>query len=68
MVQSELVQWEAALAAYRAQHWDEAESLLNTLAMVRPCRLFSLYLERIAHLRDEPPGDSWDGVAVFKTK
>lgn len=68
VAQSELVQWEAALAAYRAQQWDEAESLLNTLAMVRPCRLFSLYLERIAHLRDEPPGDSWDGVAVFKTK
>lgn len=64
----DLQRWAEALAAYRAQLWDKAEVLLNNLQAKQPCRLYSLYLERIALLRIEPPGESWDGVAVFKTK
>jgi len=30
--------------------------------------LYELYLERITHFREEPPGEYWDGVFTHKTK
>ncbi|MDP2852419.1 MAG: adenylate/guanylate cyclase domain-containing protein [Gallionella sp.] len=68
-VKSELRLFEEALRLYRAQNWDLAEMQLLDLQKAAPdCRLYPLYLERIAHFRAEPPGTDWDGVLVFHTK
>lgn len=67
--QVELASWEAALAAYRAQEWDQATDLLQRLLAEAPeSTLYALYLERIAALRIAPPAAPWDGVTVFRTK
>jgi adenylate cyclase len=64
-----LQQWEQALAAYRAQRWDEAEALLNALQQAQPeVRLYGVYLQRVADYRLDPPGPDWDGVKKFDSK
>lgn len=65
----ELALFENALNFYRTQDWDKAEVQLRNLQNAAPdCKLYALYLERIAHFRVEPPEASWDGVFVFQTK
>ncbi|WP_432379791.1 CHASE2 domain-containing protein [Duganella sp. P38] len=65
----ELARWHAALAAVRAQRWDEAESLLAGLQQSAPQRgLYRLYAARVAHYRQHPPGAEWDGVTSFDSK
>jgi adenylate cyclase len=65
----ELERFAQALACYRRQDWDGAEARLRELARQAPGRrLYSLYLERLAHFRAQPPGAAWDGVFVFETK
>ena len=54
-----------AIAAYRAQRWDEAESLFRSMPETK---ISKLYLERIEHFRTSPPPADWDGVFVFTTK
>lgn len=58
----------SALAAYRAQRWVEAEALLNALQSENPSKLYALYIERLTHLRDNPPGADWDGVWIYESK
>ena len=67
-------QFEAALAEYRAQHWDTADAALRQLLKKhveytevadRPCEV---YLERIEHFRHQPPPADWDGVFTYTTK
>jgi len=66
---AEITRFHQALAHYRAQRWDEAEALLQELAVVAPAaKLYKLYRERIAAFRTSPPGADWDGVFVFTTK
>lgn len=61
--------WSQMLAAFRAQDWDAAQSLLDALAHTpTPGRLLELYRERIAALRAAPPGPDWKGVTVFDSK
>ena len=61
--------WHAALALVRAQEWDRAEALLKALLADQPDEaLYALYLQRIAHYREHPPGADWDGVTTFDTK
>lgn len=68
-LKQELALFEEALTYYRAQDWDKAEIQLHSLQDVTPdCKLYALYLERIAHFRVEPPEAAWDGVFVFHTK
>lgn len=65
----QLKQWEQALAAYRAQQWDDAEALLKGLERAQPeVRLFGIYLQRVAEFRLDPPGPAWDGVKKFDSK
>ncbi len=56
----------AMLAAYRAQDWDAAEAALEQgregYERFGIPGLHGLFVERIAQLRAEPPGDGWDGV------
>jgi len=66
---AELARWQQALAAVRAQRWDEADAILAELQQRSPERgLYHLYRERIAYYRSHPPGDDWDGVTTFETK
>jgi adenylate cyclase len=60
--------FEQAFAAYQRQQWDEAETLLGTLNTESPRALYDIYLERIAHFREAPPPENWDGVFVYTTK
>lgn len=58
-----------ALERFRAQRWDDAEKLLVTLSEADPARkVYKLYLERVANLRLNSPGENWDGVFTFTTK
>jgi len=58
-----------ALAAYREQDWDGAETgfrqCLSIIPDDPPSRIF---LARVAHFRDEPPGDDWNGVWALTSK
>ncbi|MFA9216693.1 MAG: CHASE2 domain-containing protein [Sphingomonadaceae bacterium] len=66
---AELQRWQQALAAVRAQQWDQAEALLDELSTLSPQRgLYALYRERIGYYRRHPPGADWDGVTTFETK
>lgn len=60
--------FETALDAYQAKRWDEAEATLKLLQGKAPCKLYEIYLERIAHFRNNPPPEDWDGVFTFTTK
>lgn len=60
--------FEAAYAAYQQQDWDAAEVKLAALKARTPRPLYDIYLERIAHFRNEPPPADWDGVFVYTTK
>ena len=67
--QQELDLHATALRAYRARHWDQAESLLKQLQQQYGGReLYEIYLERLAFFRKNPPGVDWDGVFVFTVK
>lgn len=63
-----LEKWEAVLAAYNHQQWDEADRLLRHLQSRDDRPLYRLYAERIAHFRAEPPPAGWDGVYTYTTK
>jgi len=63
--------FEEALAAYRRQDWLIAEAGFQNLHAQYPQTgevLYALYLERIAHLKHNPPGTHWDGAFTFTTK
>ena len=61
--------WQQALRYYRAQDWDQADVQLYNLSRLEPaCYLYRMYAKRIAHYRQSPPGEGWDGVATFETK
>lgn len=54
---------------YRNQDWDQAELQLMNLQRMSPgTALYSVYADRIAYFRKNPPGEEWDGVFVFQTK
>ena len=60
-------QFQQALAHYRAQQWDEAVAILQSLPQTDEV-LVRLYMRRIAEMRAHPPGKEWDGVTSFATK
>ena len=63
--------FEQALKAYREQSWDSAQTQFESLLSNHRASgevLYELYLERIALLRDNPPGDHWDGSFTFTKK
>jgi adenylate cyclase len=62
-------EYEAAFGDYQRQNWDEAESHLTRLHEKFPMDgPASALLDRIAYLREHPPGADWDGVYVAKGK
>ena len=56
----------AMLQAYRAKQWDKAEAVLaagnSDYEAHALSGLHALYLRRIAALRENPPGENWDGT------
>lgn len=65
----QLLEYDAAVALYAAQKWDEAEAAFNTLLKKDDRYLYrEVYLQRIAEFREESPGENWDGVYTWKTK
>jgi len=68
-VHDELALWSKALKQYRAQEWDLAELQLLSLQRMHPSTaLYATFLQRIGHLRKNPPGAGWDGTTAFETK
>ncbi|MHA7820030.1 MAG: CHASE2 domain-containing protein [Erythrobacter sp.] len=60
------------LVAYRAQDWDRAEALLEQgrecYGSMEIACLATLFAERIAGLREDSPGEGWDGVYQATSK
>ena len=55
-----------ALQAYRAQRWDASEtSWRQVLALLPGDTISTLYLERIAGFREQPPAEDWDGAVAL---
>jgi adenylate cyclase len=68
-VLEEMKLFQQALRMYRKQEWDKVELQLYNLLRIAPqSKLYAVYTERVAHYRNNPPGENWDGVFVFKTK
>jgi adenylate cyclase len=68
-VLEEIKLFQQALRLYRKQEWDKAELQLYNLLKIAPgTRLYEVYAERVSYYRNNPPGENWDGVFVFKTK
>jgi adenylate cyclase len=62
-------QYESAFACYQQQKWGEGESHLSSLIEKFPAdRPAVSLLNRIAYLREHPPGPAWDGVYVATGK
>jgi len=65
----ELKLFNQAVKLYRAQDWDMAElQLINLLKLSPSSRLYQLYLDRVVHYREHPPGRDWDGAFTFEHK
>ncbi len=59
----------AALAAYRAQAWDEARAGFEACQAIAPDDPPSrTFLARVAHFAETPPGPDWDGVWSLTAK
>ena len=65
----EIDRFHRALDQFRQQKWDDAQASLTKLVEADPNRkVYGKYIDRIATLRAEPPGDNWDGVYTFTHK
>ncbi|MDX1696542.1 MAG: adenylate/guanylate cyclase domain-containing protein, partial [Ketobacteraceae bacterium] len=64
----EVARFHMALFNYYYQRWDKAVEIIEALHRLRPQPIYSLYLERIAMLRKELPGENWDGVFTHTSK
>jgi adenylate cyclase len=62
--------FEKGFAHFQAQRWDDAEACFLAAHAARGGNdpPSAVYLERIAHFREDPPPADWDGVYEFKTK
>ncbi|MGB4497090.1 MAG: adenylate/guanylate cyclase domain-containing protein [Methylococcaceae bacterium] len=58
-----------ALICYREQSWDKSIALFQQLGDLNSeDKLCKIYLERIAHYRENPPEANWDGVFTHTSK
>ena len=57
------------LESYRAQRWDAAiKAFEETLRLNPRDKASKMYVSRCQVLKENPPGDAWDGVFVMVTK
>ena len=67
--QEELALFVSALAAYRQQDWLRArEQFTQLLETCDNTALHRVFLQRIEHYEDNPPGPDWQGVYTFDKK
>jgi adenylate cyclase len=67
--QASLDAYHAALALYRAQEWGQAEAGFKSLQRSDAERMiYEIYLDRLSHFRENPPGENWDGVYTHTSK
>lgn len=67
--QDEIANWNAVMAAYFAQDWDQAETRLKAAqSNGTPKALVALFGERLANMKAMDLPADWDGVTTFKTK
>jgi adenylate cyclase len=65
----ELKTWAQFLKTYRAQNWDQTDTLLINLMRMNPKKyLYQLYADRVASMRQLPFDPEWDGATNFETK
>ncbi|MFQ6616083.1 MAG: adenylate/guanylate cyclase domain-containing protein, partial [Fidelibacterota bacterium] len=63
-----------AMQLYEAQKWDEALRVfketekLEDMFPTRPTNPSRVYIERCGFLKENPPGEDWDGVWTLTTK
>lgn len=67
-IKDELKLYRETLKLYRTQNWDLAELQFLNLHKMSTRYLYQMYAERVAHFRQNPPGQDWDGVFTFQTK
>jgi len=67
-VLAEARDFQGMLDAYLARDWDGAEAALRALRARTPDKLIHVYQERIAHFREQPPPEAWDGVFTYTSK
>lgn len=60
--------FEQACNSFQLYDFDVAEDILRKANKRTPSKLYEVYLERIAHFRENPPPADWDGVFTFTTK
>jgi adenylate cyclase len=61
--------FEEGLRDFQSKRWTQAEACFREVIALRGTDAPSdIYLERLAHFRDEAPPEDWDGVYEFKTK
>ena len=64
-----LAMFEGGLQAYRAQRWEFATDLFDTILQVYPDdKPSKVFLTRCREFMQAPPEAGWDGVYVMKTK
>jgi adenylate cyclase len=64
-----LRQFHIGITQYRAQNWDAAEREIFALSQLDPeSKLYKIYLDRIAHYRENPPDKDWDGSFTHLSK
>ena len=67
--QDELALWHQTLRLYRNRDWDHAElQLINLQQRFASCVLYSVFIDRIARLRANPPASDWDGAWISESK
>jgi hypothetical protein len=59
----------AAFGLYQQQQWEQSDTrLLSLLSKFPDDKPAEALLRRVASLREDPPGASWDGVYIAKGK
>ncbi len=60
---------EDALNLYFQQQWDQAQAAFEALNKAYPTvKLYSLFLERLAEFKQNPPPNNWDGIYTHLNK
>ena len=61
--------YRSGITLYRKQQWDRSIAAFQHCLKMRPTdKLSQIYVERSEQMKDNPPGDDWNGVWVLKSK
>ncbi len=64
-----ILTFEKGIALYKAQQWDESiKTFESCLQMIPTDYCSGKYIDRCKSMKEDPPGEGWDGVYTMKTK